>query len=441
MHVRSTVRSLLCLALFGAGVLLAGEGAPIVGWGGDGVTGPVPPWEARAAIAFPVEGKSLEVGNQPSADAGDLFVSAFIASGALETYVSTLPFVTSFEGWAIARAPEGRLFVGGEARIVGTTSIARGYVAALHADGFDLDPSWSSSGFEILDNAPFCLETHCRVRDLALANVPAGRLFALVESKVNALVSRWTIVAFDAAGAIDATFDGDGAREVTAPDLGTLAAGRAFLAVDAAGRPTVAAARFDPLQSLDADPLVARYLQNGAADGSLGPAGILLIDDAADEDIFAVGLASRPGRLVAAFAGTAAGGVAKSYFWRADPFNPSTSGHFSFRDLSAVAIQSDGKILFAFDATDDDDVIVRRVVATSGGLVRDGAFGPDGERRYDVDAGGSNEDRVTRIVVHPGAISLLGSAATIEGTGLFELRVEIGLLFADDFEGGSTAAW
>ena len=426
----------LMIALVGLLPLTAAgqtDGALDPTFDGDGVYGAFADYVVRDAATLPDQGTAV---------VGDLAIAPEPLVDWLK--VSTTPTLTecgagifslaSFEGRAVLVDRGGNVVVGGVATFSGVPTqevalIAR-FPAASPCGGFDT--GWSATGWEMLDSESFCDDEDCLVVDLAESPTATPKLYALVESRVNFLVSRFFVVAFLANGNIDTAFGSNGYTEVTDVDEGgSLAAGRSRLAVDAQGHPSVLGTRFDPDQGFDADVFLIRF-------DTLGnlwryDEDELWTQDSADEYAAALELGA-DGQLIL--------GVDQD---RQHPVGfAQPLGRCCFLttgDLVGIAVQGDGKYLPLYDSLDSDALEVWRITARS--MTWDPEFGGNGRVTSDVGAAlfsGSGQDCVA-IVLSAGRPLLACNRHLSGGDRSFFVRLRNRYLFADGFEVGSKARW
>jgi hypothetical protein len=430
--------------------LRADDGELAVGWGANGLAGPEegPRWNAGAE-----SGTRGGVYGVADWDEDRLSVNAIsFRNGNLGTVVlceDEVVGVTDFEGYALLLDGRGSWIIAGAAKFGGSQTY--GLVARFGHGDCELDPGWSGSGFEIFDDAPYCDTESCRI--VALAEAPDDRLYALLQSPQNFLVSRFVIVAFEPDGDLDPTFGTGGLLELPLPDgVGELA-GPAFLGVarhSVAPELFVFLNRYDPdVGGNDLDPFLLRIRLDAGLDTSL------VIHDDDDLDQSARALAVKD-HFVAVGVDTIAGatdpGYVTQYLWW-----PAGTGYTlwvtAWDDNGtpvAVAYQGDRKLLVAMEnaAGDPDErTQIFRYAQSPTGPVPDDSFAAH-PVYVDVDTLGGTADTAIALVPSPGAISVLGNATGFSAgptphtfTGAFELRLENRLLFADGFESGWTNFW
>jgi hypothetical protein len=223
--------ALLWLVLLTAAAPLAAvpDGALDDDFAGDGVLGFYFADLARAAATLPDQSIAivgdLETAIEPRVDW--MKVTTFATTADCGAGVFSL---TTFEGRVALVDRAGGLVIGGVATFSGAPSQQVALVARFGpSDCSSFSSGWSGAGWEVLDTESFCDTENCLLVDLVESWGESPRLYALLESRVNSLVSRFFVVAFAANGNLDTSFGADGYAEVTLPDLGQLAAGGAYL--------------------------------------------------------------------------------------------------------------------------------------------------------------------------------------------------------------------
>ncbi len=420
---------------------LAADGDQDPAFGVAGVFGPRYGQLVRDAATLPNQDiavvGSLTISSDPLVDW--LYVTG--DGHAIVECGQSIPFLASFMGNAVIADRSGRLLVGGTATLAGSTGQDRALLVRYSLGGQcgSLDSSWSGNGWQLLDPQGLCASADCSLADVAEAPTNTPNLFALVESKVNLFVSRYFVAAFLNGGDIDTGFGTSGYAEVTATGIGTLESGGAHLAIDPKGRPMVLATRFDPNQSLDADPVLLRFTAAGALDTTFESGGIKVLHD--DPQIDEVGVA-----LAIASDGTP--------YAEVNSISPDHTGWILGRGpgawmgvgngaepLAALVLQGDGKVLTVGNSTSFDGFEVTRLIPTPAFFVWDESFTGDGIEGYDVNLGGANGQQAVVMVLSGGRPVMLGNADTSIGEALFAIRLKNRYLFADSFEVGAKSRW
>jgi hypothetical protein len=443
MH-RFLARRHLVFALTAAGWLAAataraadGELDPL--FAGDGVlsdgSGPFVGDLPHAVAVFP--NQDLVVVGDLGSSSGMDHVTISANGNALTYCEATIPSLSSFQGRAVLVDRAGRLVVGGVGTLTGSPSQQRGVVGRFEDDDdCDFDTHWSGDGWQALDGESFCDSESCAVIDLAESPTASARLYALLSSHVNLLVSRLFVVRFTANGGLDTSFGVDGYAEVAASTLGTLSSSGAQLAVDVRGRPLVLASRWDPDASADADTFVLALTTDGDLDTTFGFGGFRLLEDDDTQDSLPGALAIAPNGFV---------GMGINY----QPLGCLVGGLYpdgmlqgigcTDNSVGGLALQGDGKLLFVLDNGADDDTVTLRMSLTP--FAFDPTFGDDGAASFDVDLGGADWQEVTAMVLSTGRPVLVGRAAGDAGAGMFAVRLTSRYVFADGFESGTTSFW
>jgi hypothetical protein len=425
------------LSLLPPAAVAAPDGALDTTYSGDGVYGAFGAYVARAAATLPDQGTAvvgaLSIAPEPLVDWVKLSTTPTLTDCGAGIFS-----LASFEGRAVLVDRGGNLVVAGVATFSGAPSQEVALVSRFPAGGCSaFDGTWSGAGWEALDDESFCDTEDCLVVDLAEAPTNAPKLYALVESRVNFLTSRFFVVAFQANGALDTAFGSNGYAEVAATGLGTLVPDRSHLTVTPSGSPLVFGTRWDPAVGLDADP----FLLSFSLTGTPGPPNVIrdsdTVDDyAADVVVGADGLLAYGGNV-----------PAETYGWwvaqRPDGTTPSAS--VGDHELVALAPQGDGKLLVVLDALAADEVEVQRYLTGpgSGPLALDTDFGAGGSVSFDstdTGLGGTGED-CQALVLSTGRPLIVCNRHFSGGDGGFFLRLINRHVFADGFELGSRARW
>jgi hypothetical protein len=152
-----------------------------------------------------------------------------------------LPLLDNFDIREMLFDSSDRLLFAGTMTVFGTESVERAFVARFQTfaggESCTLDTTFSGTGWEYFDDAPYCDTEDCRLIDIEESGDPTTRYVALLESVQNALLSDYYLLGLTASGNLDPNFGIGGIAPVTAPNLGVLSGGGAELVVDAANRP------------------------------------------------------------------------------------------------------------------------------------------------------------------------------------------------------------
>jgi hypothetical protein len=441
-------RELLALGialLCGVERATAQDGSVDGSFGPTGVLTPVVGEEMAAAAIFRTHRFVVvgDVGSSAQSIASET-VEAFDDHLEISECAEVVPFMASFAGKSVLVDRGDRAMIAGTLTFIGSESQDRAIVARYQTgDSCLLDPQWSSNGWLVLDDRSFCDTEDCSMIALADAPTESSRIFGLLEAQVNSLVSRYFVVAFAATGEVDASFGSTGYAEVTASGLGSLAAGKAFLAVDRLGRPIVFAGRYDPAVAFDLDTFLQRFTAAGQPDASLGTGGILVIDNTPTSDVLPGALLVEPDGAI----------VTATIDLTASPDNSTllrlpAAGGVTTRFLAGLAVRSlawqgDHKLLVASDLTGGDGMMVQRFLwppTESPSL--DVTFGNSGGLVLDFDYGGANNEDPVTLLLSAGRVLVTANAdAGPSSRGFAATRLLNAYLFADGFELGNLVRW
>ena len=269
------------------------DGSPDPTFSGDGILSfgaePFGQYTAHALAVMPNQ-EVVVVGDLAST-AGMDHLRVSVNGNAIAECEAGILLLAEFEGLAVLVDRAGRLVVGGRSTFSGAPDQDRGLIGRFtSANSCAFDGSWSDNGWQILDSESFCDTEECAVLDVAESPTAGARIYALLASRVNSLVSRLFVVGFRANGDVDTSFGDGGYAEVAATDLGTLSSTGAQLVVDGGGRPLVFATRYDPDIALDADPFLIRFTDSGELDTTFGDDGVEIVDDISGIDGFPAGV-------------------------------------------------------------------------------------------------------------------------------------------------------
>lgn len=356
----------------------------------------------------------------------------------------TVPFMTSFTGQAVLVDRSDRPLIAGKMTFLGSETQERALVARYQDDASCLlDPGWSSNGWTVLDDQTFCDTEDCSLVALVDAPTAAARVFGLLEAPQNFLVSRYFVVAFTAAGEVDTGFGANGYAEITVPDLGTLAGGRALLAADGAGRPIVFAGRYDPAVSFDLDTFLMRLTTAGQPDAGFGTGGVLLIDNSPISDGQAAAVLVEPdGAIVTATVDLTASPHNTTLLRRSATGGVTTRFQAGL-EVRSLAWQGDHKLLVASELSSDDGMMVQRFLwPAAGSPSLDFTFGNGGGVLLDFDYGGANREDPVTLLLSAGRVLVTANADVgTTSRGFAATRLLNSYLFADGFELGNLARW
>jgi uncharacterized delta-60 repeat protein len=390
-------------------------------------------------VALQPDGKVVAVGSFSFGTTGDFGVARYNADGSLDPTFSRDGIATIAidladslfdQARAVAIQPDGKIVVAGIA-VAGTGDNTDFAVARLNSNG-TLDDSFSGDGIETI---AFNLGGTNADGAFAVAIQPDGKIVVAGSCDLGGGDTDFALVRLNPDGAPDPTFDIDGKRTVHF-DLGP-AGGRQddarSVAIQADGRIVVAGSA--GLGGGNFDFAVARLDAFGSPDPTFdgdGKQTVAFNLGGNNEDV-AFGLALQAdGKVV--LAGTVDQAIAGDRDFGVARLNPDGSLDHSFSgdgkqwiafDLgggntdqaSAVAIQSDGKIVVVGTATADgpsnSNFAVARLNA-SGSL--DSTFDGDGTRTIAFDLGTSNIDFAHSVALQPdGRIVVAGGAERLPG--------------------------
>lgn len=269
----------------------------------------------------------------------------------------------------------------------------------------------------------------------------------LVLGGQQSTISAGVIVRLTGSGLYDLNFDSDGHLELELGADHTLAGllvqpdDRILIAggiVHATQGGNFFAARIDPLGDLDGTFSGDGIAQVDFADGN-DIANDLALDPATGKVILA-------GQSLSAALTTSAAVARLTGSGAIDPSFGGGDGRWSHAvaddtHLNAVELQSDGKMLVAgtfADVDSDEDMLVYRL--TAAGEI-DSTFGFFGAWAVGFDLGGALNDQAHASVLQGGKLLLAGWADTADERVGAVARLWISLVFADDFERGTTGGW
>jgi len=408
---------------------------------------------ASAGFFGPAEGRMWAAASLPSGDVAVVGVVFSIddphvdwellhSSGSSADCGAPIPSLASFGGRAVLTDHLGNLLVGGVATLDGTEAHQRALLARFTAADrcHTLDPSWSGSGFRLLDEHSFCDHEDCAVVDIAEALTPGPRLFVLVESEVGR-IARYFVVAFQPSGAINTTFGNKGFAEATASGLGTLVPHTGHLAIDPQGRPVVLATRNDPDTALDLDPVLVRLTTAGDLDTSF-PNGTLVSGyDDPDRDHEGVALLIEPNGAIV-FALNCSDGIARVTQF-VPPYGLVDSQPVAQSTIAALVRQGDDKILVVYASNGGAYLGIERLTRsmTDSSLTFDMTFGGQGGGFYYPNIVADSIVPVD-MVLSAGRPFVIGNVEFNTGAqSLFAFRTQSRYLFADGLEYGTPALW
>ncbi len=379
------------------------------------------------AVASQADGKIVAVGAAEFSGTNHFLIARFNANGTLDTTFSNDGIrIVQFAGTgSVAKSvlvrPDGKILVGGFSNLSGGSSFDVTLVQ-LNTDG-TADLSFGSFGAAFW-NAP-AESDGVAIGKISLA--PDGRIIASGHYVLGGSVGY--LVRFTASGALDLTFDGDGARTVSGPIIDAV--------VDPAGR----------IVALTASGTVFRFLPSGSFDTSFSGDGILspLSPDAGFNPVFTALDIAPDGKIVTA-GSSVFGGLDTPFVIRLlhngfydNSFDGNGRKSFSITGstsdtLRDVEVLPDGSILAAGQNADDDWVMA---LLTPAGQFSTG-FSGDG--KLIVDAG--DEDIVGGITTAANGDFILVGRVDHMGTDSSSAIARVaGLRAADDLVGYFGGEW
>ena len=435
------IRTLAILTLSGAATLTAQDGTIDLGFADLGLYGPDREVRLlRDSTSHPALGWALHTGQvTPTTTGAYAWVDSAGAAAGVCDLADLSTVITRFEGYVVRVDDSGRILVGGwySSELSGDAHLAV-LVRFVPGGLCEVDTTWGGGGVQV--GSERCLAGQsCRFVDVAYPAFPSGRVYALLETGVNQLVSRFFVVALSSGGDLVHAFGDDGFAEVAGPRVGTLVAGSARLEADSSGRPIVFFADFDADAPLDVDAWLARFTPTGELDPAIGGDGMRLVAGGDTQDTFPSAFALAADRARIAFRG-----LPTSADSRVEILEPnlgsSTARFLPGAAVPALAVQGDGKLLVVVDPTVGDGFSVCRFSLLAG-APNDTTFAGDGCAELDVDFGGAFDQTPRTLLLDAGRPLVSGLADSDVGEGLFEIRLNNALIFADGFEGGDAAAW
>ena len=397
--------------------------------------------DVRAAVRDPVLDAIFHVGTIVGSNGSPVSWAAVSEADPEATLCSPDLGIDEFDARAVVRDSGGKLVAGGIAResLAGDVDLAAIF-RFDPAPQCGIDADWGSGGFALFAGPHCSAEVDCHVLDLELPVTPAGRLLVLLESEINDLVSDYWVVALNSAGEIVDGFGVDGYAHVAHASFGNLLAGGAFLEADSAGRPLVFFSAVDEAAELDVDSWLARFTIGGVFDGTLNGNGLEEVDTDDDDDTFVEAFAVYDDRAHLAYRGVPTSDdsrLANYTLGFGFPFSVPLAGSH----VRALAAQGNGKFLYVAEPSTGDGFRLCRASATNIAPTLDTTFAGDGCAEADPDVGGSTSDTPRTIVLDAGRPVVSGVADSDFGEGLFAIRFENSLIFADGLESADTRYW
>ncbi len=375
------------------------------GTGGEVVTAPAPSTTSVATdLAIQPNGAILVTGTTSGFDSSSTFfqsltLNRYTTGGSLDaTFGTNGQVLTAFaagsrsSGAGVAVQPDGKIVAAGSVTFTDGGTVAGFGVARYNTNG-SLDRGFGTRG-EVVTNVPGpssdVAAGEAIQRDGKIVVVGTASVFA----PNGAIDTDFALTRFNADGTVDTHFGNNGS---VLTDFGTGTNQAVAVAIQPDGRIVVAGTINGTILDDFQDIGVARYNPDGTLDRSFGNGGEVLIDLGSDTDGAAAGLAIQPnGKIVVA--GTASGFDADDNFFeeialarlnangRLDAtFGTGGEVLTSFGAnltvaASGVALQSNGQIVVAGTATDQDTFVNEFALArynANGKL--DAGFGTGGE--------------------------------------------------------------
>lgn len=415
------------------------------GFFGDGKTTIAPSGENRriTAVAAAPDGRLVVAGSRwLQTGENTLFWRALTDGSAGPLCSPAAPGGALFASpTAIAFDAQGRLLIAGTAAPPGGAGYDGMLLRYLYP-GCTLDTTFSGDGVFLTG-----LSGTDHFYDIALDSL--GRIVAVGVKLHGPTQDHALLVArLTSAGAFDGSFSGDGWLEALWGPGATFGQG----AVQADDK-VVAGGTIDG-GALGTLFLLARFDTAGAFDPTFGSDGDVAFDFPFGEDDRLADIVIDPvsGKiLVAGSSDDTDLGVTRSVVARLTPTGVLDStfdgdgrweeSSFAFEEVTALVLQSDGKILIAGDAANpggDREFFAYRLHPDGGA---DTGFGFFGVTAAQFDLGGTNDDLVRAACLQSGKLVVAGSADNGTDTVGAVARFWSELIFSDGFERGSSAAW
>jgi hypothetical protein len=426
--------ALLFFALVSA-PLAAADGDVDLGWGVQGVAGPENDLEVVGAGRSHYAGGTALVGNDLQGTDDSFQFYHFDATGddldlcaaAFVPYEDFVGHATTYRG--------GKTYLGGSVDTTGNDR-QRAIVVRMDSGSCEVDAGFGSLGSRLLGATDLCAGADCRVVDIAING--SNQIFALVERLLPPLISDYFVYALSPSGDIYTLFGDSGHAQVAGAGIGVLFNGSGLLEVDPQGRPIVFASRFDPDVSLDLDVILVRFTQDGELDPTFDGDGWREFNASNVNDAFAVAFALHGRWLAFVFRQTGSSEFPSiTGIWRTDLSEGNSL--FSGNPYNSAVWERNGKLLLGAVQPAGFLAALRFRVLPGPDFEFDPAFGTNGGANATIP--GASATTLVDVVLQPGAIDLVGQT-TVSGTeGVFVVRLENALLFADDFESGARDAW
>lgn len=244
--------------------------------------------QANAVVPLP-DGKILVAGNVIARHQGktawDFAVARYNANGTLDATfgVGGVASVDFLGGEDVANAlvlrSDGKIVAAGYATDATVSGSTRRFALACFTSAGQLDTSFGNGGI-VRTPAPGSSYAEA----VALHQ---GKILAVGTTNVSSGQQDFTLLRYNLNGSLDSTFGNGG---IVTTDFGSHQELAFDVAVDAQERILVAGMLFGLSGSGAGDFAVARYLPNGALDGSFGTGGLARTEQGKDADAFAIAL-------------------------------------------------------------------------------------------------------------------------------------------------------
>jgi uncharacterized delta-60 repeat protein len=369
-------------------------------------------WDIASAMALQSDGKILVAGYSDGSGSNDFALVRYNTNGTLDASFGSSGKVLTDLGVnsadyikAVFVQSDGKILVAGPSNASGSDDFA---VVRYNTDG-TLDTSFNSTGKVLTDLG-------LGSNDQANSIIVQGDGKILVAGTSNASgTDDFAIVRYNSDGTLDTSF-GSGGKGRT--DIGASSSDQAYaLVMQSDGKISVAG---QSNASGSDDFALVRYNADGTLDASFNSTGKVLTDFGAGSYEYASAIVKQvDGKIIVAGSSNASGsddfavtrynvdGTLDSTFGSAGKVLTDI-GSSSTDWTSAIAVQSDGKILVAgtSDASGSDDIVVVRY-NVDGTL--DTSFGSSGKLLTDVGAA-SSDDAYAMVIQGDGKIVVAGSS-------------------------------
>jgi uncharacterized delta-60 repeat protein len=348
---------------------------------GPSISGALDPNSIGRAVAIQSDGKIVVVGKATGADGtgtDGIVIERYTSNGSLDTSFGSGGVVLAAagqlgDGYGVAIQSDGKIVASGTADASGSGGVTpRVAVVRVNANGA-LDSSFGSHGLDILDLGAYSMALAVAVQSDGKIVIAGSQAPGL--QVPNALIARLT-----ASGALDPSFNGDGAYTHQYAQ-GAANSGFNALAIQSDGK--IVAVGAATAGNTSANAIIARFTTGGTPDGSFGSGGVAFsasaintaatgavpgatgVGIASNGDIIAGGTISSAGlHELAVWAFTSHGAPDGSFGTHGaavTSFGTVTQG-----EGQGLAIGSDGKIVVAGDAKAITQTYTAEVVRYNG---------------------------------------------------------------------------